>query len=472
MEDEVANFEMGDEECNAGEGLAPQDLATLKIEELTPLTHEVISRQATINIGTIGHVAHGKSTVVKAISSVKTVKFKNEMVNNITIKLGYANAKIFQVEDTPRPQCYVPGPSSAPDNMVDEASGKKMNLVRHVSFVDCPGHDILMATMLNGAAIMDAALLLIAGNEPCPQPQTSEHLAAVEIMKLTNIIILQNKIDLVKESVALAQYEDIKRFVKGGVADGAPIIPISAQLKYNIDVVCEYIVKRIPVPRRNFIDPPRLIVVRSFDVNKPGEAIEKLKGGVAGGTILKGVLKKGQEIEVRPGLRTKNADGSFNCVPIRSQVLTLFAESNPLEYAVPGGLIGVGTRIDPALAGADRLVGQVLGTPKHLPDIYQELEIHYFLLRTLLGVAAKSGDGGGKVSKLQKDEIIMMNIGSLSTGGRIVAVKGEYAKLVLTIPVCTDVGEKLALSRRVDRHWRLIGWGQIRRGVPVTVREH
>ena len=71
-----------------------------------------------------------------------------------------------------------------------------MTLLRHISFVDCPGHDVLMATMLSGAAVMDAALLLIAGNEPCPQPQTSEHLAAVEIMKLQNLIILQNKIGL------------------------------------------------------------------------------------------------------------------------------------------------------------------------------------------------------------------------------------------------------------------------------------
>ena len=90
-----------------------------------------------------------------------------------------------------------------------------MKLLRHVSFVDCPGHDILMATMLNGAAVMDAALLLIAGNESCPQPQTSEHLAAVEIMKLQHIIILQNKVDLIKESQAVDQQKSIAAFVKG-----------------------------------------------------------------------------------------------------------------------------------------------------------------------------------------------------------------------------------------------------------------
>lgn len=92
-----------------------------------------------------------------------------------------------------------------------------MKLVRHVSFVDCPGHDILMATMLNGAAVMDAALLLIAGNETCPQPQTSEHLAAVEIMKLENIIILQNKVDLIKEAQAIEHHKSIVNFVKGSV---------------------------------------------------------------------------------------------------------------------------------------------------------------------------------------------------------------------------------------------------------------
>merc|ERR1712046_289714 len=104
--------------------------------------------------------------------------------------------------DMDRPDCYTLYGSSTQD-VLDCDEGGKWRLVRHLSFVDCPGHDILMATMLNGAAVMDAALLLIAGNEPCPQPQTSEHLAAVEIMKLQQILILQNKIDLVKEEQAL-----------------------------------------------------------------------------------------------------------------------------------------------------------------------------------------------------------------------------------------------------------------------------
>lgn len=458
-------------------GLPEQDVAELDIATLTPLTQYVQQRQATINIGTIGHVAHGKSTVVKAISGVQTVRFKTELERNITIKLGYANAKIYKCDNEacPRPGNYKSFRSSHPIHPQCERPNcnTSMTLQRHVSFVDCPGHDILMATMLNGAAVMDAALLLVAGNEPCPQPQTSEHLAAVEIMKLKNIIILQNKIDLVKEKEAASQYEEILNFIRGTVADGAPIIPISAQLKYNIEVICEYICKKIPIPVRDFSATPQLIVIRSFDVNKPGEEVEMLKGGVAGGSILRGVLKLHDEVEVRPGIVTKDKNGAVQCIPIFSRIRSLFAETNNLAFAVPGGLIGVGTQIDPTLTRADRLVGQVLGEVGKLPDIFTELEISFFLLRRLLGVKTDATDKkkSGKIKKLARGEILMVNIGSTSTGARILQVKADLAKVVLTSPVCSSEGEKLALSRRVDKHWRLIGWGKIRRGTTIAVSD-
>ncbi|BFZ63363.1 eukaryotic translation initiation factor 2 subunit gamma [Saitoella coloradoensis] len=453
-------------------------MTSVDVTKLNPLSPEVIAKQATINIGTIGHVAHGKSTVVKAISGVQTVRFKNELERNITIKLGYANAKIYkcQNEACPRPGCYRSYRSDKEANPLCErrGCGGKMELVRHVSFVDCPGHDILMATMLCGAAVMDAALLLIAGNESCPQPQTSEHLAAIEIMKLQHIIVLQNKVDLMKEDAALAHHESILKFIKGTVADKAPIVPISAQLKYNIDAVNEYIVKRIPVPIRDFASEPRLIVIRSFDVNKPGCDVDDLKGGVAGGSILQGVFKVGDEIEVRPGIVTKDAEGKIKCTPIFSRVVSLFAEHNDLEFAVPGGLIGVGTRVDPTLCRADRLVGQVLGAKGKLPSIYTEIEINYFLLRRLLGVktTGDSSSKAAKVSKLAKNEVLMVNIGSTSTGGRVVSVKGDLAKLMLTSPACTEIGEKIALSRRIDKHWRLIGWGKIVGGKELQLDEN
>ncbi|KAI7740265.1 hypothetical protein M8C21_000034 [Ambrosia artemisiifolia] len=432
------------------------------------------------DLSTIGHVAHGKSTLVKAISGVQTVLFKNELERNITIKLGYANAKIYKCEDErcPRPMCYKAYGSGKEDSPACDVPGfenSNMKLMRHVSFVDCPGHDILMATMLNGAAIMDGALLLIAANESSLQPQTFEHLAAMEIMRLKHIIILQNKVDLVKENVAINQHETIQKFIQGTVAEGAPVIPVSAQLEANIDVVCEYIIKRIPIPKRNFTSPPNMIVIRSFDVNKPGAEVDKIKGGIAGGSILKGVLKVNQRIEVRPGIVVKDESGNIKCSPIYSTIVSLCAEQNELQFAVPGGLIGVGTTMDPTLTRADRLVGQVLGEVGSLPDVYVELEVEFCLLRQLLGVKTNETEKQVRVSKLAKAEILMLNIGSMSIGARVLAVKSDLAakknvaKLQLTSPVCTSKGEKIVLNRRVEKHWRLIGWGTILAGLTLEI---
>ncbi|KAG7616469.1 Transcription factor GTP-binding domain [Arabidopsis thaliana x Arabidopsis arenosa] len=426
-------------------GLAEQDLTKLDVTKLHPLFPEVISRQATINIGTIGHVAHGKSTIVKAISGVQTVRFKNELERNITIKLGYANAKIYKCEDDkcPRPMCYKSYGSGKEDNPTCDVPGFencKMTLLRHVSCVDCPGHDILMATMLNGAAIVDGALLLIAANESCPQPQTAEHLASVDMMRLKHIIILQNKIDLINEKAATEQHEAIQKFITNTNAEDAPIVPVSAQLKYNIDVVSEYIVKKIPIPVRDFVwccwwkYPP---------VN--------------------------QLIEIRPGITGKDEHGNSKCTPIYSRITSLYAEQNELQFAVPGGLIGVGTTMDPTLTRADRLVGQVLGEMGTLPDVFVELEVSYQLLTRLIGVRTKEKEKQMKVSKLTKEEILMVNIGSMSTGAKVIGVKKDMVKLQLTSPVCTTIGEKVALSRRVDRHWRLIGKGQIMAGTTIDV---
>jgi translation initiation factor 2 subunit 3 len=231
--------------------------------------------------------------------------------------------------------------------------------------------------------------------------------------------------------------------------------------------VAEYIATKVPIPTRDFAAPPRLIVIRSFDINKPGTQPSDITGGVAGGSILQGILKLGDEIEVRPGILKKAEGGKINATPIRSRIATLFAESNALEFAAPGGLIGVGTHIDPTLCRADRLVGQVLGSPGQLPDVFTEIEISFFLLRRYLGVKTEGDAKQGKVKKLAKSEVLLVNIGSTSTGARVAGVREDVAKLILTSPVCTSIDEKIALSRRVEKHWRLIGWGQIKNGTVI-----
>jgi len=248
----------------------------------------------------------------------------------------------------------------------------------------------------------------------------------------------------------------IKEFVAGTVAGEAPVIPISAQLRYNIDHVCRYIATRIPVPVRDFTSSPRLIVIRSFDVNKPGEGIMTLQGGVAGGSILQGVLRKGDEIELRPGSVSRDSEGRIRCAPIHSKIVSLYAEKNPLEYAVPGGLIGVGTQMDPTLTRGDRLVGQVLGHRGDLPDVLVEIEVSFYLLRRLLGVKTTEGEKAAKVSKLRKDETLMLNIGSTSTGGKVRGVQARV-RVGSNVPVALACLNRLWLrgSRAVPGCWCL-----------------
>lgn len=418
-----------------------------------------IKNQATLNIGTIGHVAHGKSTLVKMITGISTIKYKSELERNITIKLGYANAKIYECNspDCPRPDRYKSYKSSAKEVLPCPRKNCKgeLKLIRHVSFVDCPGHDVLMATMLTGTAIMDASLLLVAANESCPQPQTQEHLFAVEIMGMKNVVILQNKIDLVTREQAIEQKEQICEFIKGKLE--APIVPISSQLNVNIDAVLDYIVNYFPEVERNLDKDAKMIIIRSFDINKPGCKVEELKGGVIGGSLTSGIIKVNDEIEIRPGI-VERKNGKVTCKPFVTKIVSLKTEENELEDAVPGGLIGVGTELDGFYCKGDKLVGMVMGLKGKLPEIYSELEVEYTLFRKI-SLAIKYKDV--EVQDLFKGENILLNIGSSTTGSQIKEVKENVVKLNLAKLACCDIDERIALSRKLHGHWRLIGYGKI-----------
>lgn len=419
---------------------------------------KIMQNQPTINIGTIGHVAHGKSTLVNAISSVKTVRFKSELEKNITIKLGYANTKIYKCNkpECPRPDCYQSYKSSAKSNLKCKREGcdGELILVKHVSFVDCPGHDVLMTTMINGTAVMDAAILMIAANEPCPQQQTVEHLFALEKTDLNKIIVVQNKIDLISREKCLEQHEQIEEFLKNTKAEGSPVIPVSGQYKLNINAVLDYIVNYIPNAPRNINITPRLVIIRSFDVNKPGYKIDELNGGVLGGSLLFGKLRIGDEIEVRPGIILKKGN-EFKIKPLVSKIISLKTENVSLEEAYPGGLIAIGTEIDPSCCIADSLVGHILGLKDHLPNVYQKLTMSYEIFDTFLDNKEKENKA------LEIQEVFMLNIGSCSFNAVLTKKTEKSLSFSLYKPVCCDFGEKVTLSKRVSGNWRLIGFGKI-----------
>jgi translation initiation factor 2 subunit 3 len=411
-------------------------------------TSKALPKQPEVNIGTIGHVDHGKTTLVQALTGTWASRHSEELKRGITIKLGYADMPIYKCPKCAPPKNYTIKPYC--ENCNSEAE-----FVRAISFVDAPGHEALMATMLSGAAIMDGAILVIAADEPCPQPQTREHLAAAEVSGIKNLIIVQNKIDIVDEKRALKSYEEIKAFVKGTVAEKSPIIPISAQRGINIDVLLGAIEAIIPTPKRDETKPPLMYIIRSFDVNKPGTTIEELEGGIIGGTIAQGKFAVGEEIEIRPGISVER-EGKTVYDPLISEIVSLHAGEQSVKEATCGGLVGVGTSLDPSYAKADGLTGSIAGKTGMLPPTLTELTLETHVLERAVGTKELL-----KVEKFNPDEVLLLHIGSAVNVGKVGSIKNNVIKVKLTRPVCVLPDSRVAISRKITARWRLIGYGLI-----------
>ncbi|MEM1997123.1 MAG: translation initiation factor IF-2 subunit gamma [Candidatus Bathyarchaeia archaeon] len=405
-----------------------------------------LPRQPEVNIGTIGHVDHGKTTLVEAITGVWASRHSEELKRGITIKLGYADAPVYKC-----PVCEAPHNYSTSE--ICPRCGTKTEFVRALSFVDSPGHEALMATMLSGAAVMDGVILVIAADEPCPQPQTREHLAAIEIIGVNKIVIAQTKIDLVDKKRALESYKEIVEFTKGTVAEGAPIIPVSALHSVNIDLLLYAIEKYIPTPPRDPAKPPYMYAVRSFDVNKPGTPVESLVGGVIGGSILQGKFRVGEEIEIRPGISSSR--GVYESLLTR--ITSLHAGGRRVEEAVCGGLVGVGTLLDPSLTKADKLSGNVVGKPGLLPPTRYDLTIEAHLFERVIGAREQT-----EVKQITVGETLLLDVGTAITTGNVTHIKGGTVELKLTRPVCSEEKSRVAISRKIMGRWRLIGYGIVK----------
>ncbi len=406
-------------------------------------------RQPEVNIGTIGHVDHGKTTLVQALSGTWASRHSEELKRGITIKLGYADMPIYKCPKCQPPKNYSIKP-------VCENCNSEAEFVRGISFVDAPGHEALMATMLSGAAIMDGAILVIAADEPCPQPQTREHLAAAEVSGIKNIIIVQNKIDIVDEKRARKSYDEIKAFVKGTVAENAPVIPLSAQRNINIDVLLDAIQEIIPTPKRDPDLQPVMFVVRSFDINKPGTTIEDLGGGIIGGTIAQGRFKVGEEIEIRPGIAVER-EGKTTYNPLISEIVSLHAGDQSVKEATCGGLVGVGTLLDPSYSKADGLTGSIVGKTGQLPPTLTELTLETYILERVVGTKEQL-----KVEKINPDEQLLLHVGAAVNVGKVIGIKQNTIKVKLTRPICALPGARVAISRKITARWRLIGYGLIK----------
>ena len=389
-----------------------------------------------LNVGVVGHIDHGKTTLLSKLTGKFTDTHSEELKRGITIKLGYADMTIYK----------------CPEGFTNK-DGKNCIPEKYVSFIDAPGHEMLMATMLSGAAIIDAAILVIAANEGI-KPQTKEHFIALQAKKISKIIIVQNKIDLVSKEKALENYKEIKNFVRGTFAENAPIVPVSTLQEININKIIEALAK-LEIPKREINSEPIFLIARSFDVNKPGTEIKNLHGGVLGGILKRGILKVGDEIEIKPGLNIKKGNQQ-TYKTVTTEILSLHKGSNSVNEVFPGVSISIETSLDPIMTKADSLNGCLVSKKGILPEIAHNVRINAKLFDEVLGTTEKK-----IIGPLKHKEMLMLSVNTTITVGTVEKIKNNEVELSLNIPIIALKGDNVGIARNIQGHWRLIGWGEI-----------
>jgi translation initiation factor 2 subunit 3 len=400
--------------------------------------------QPCVNIGTSGHVDHGKTSLIQALTGSWTSVHSQELKRGITIRVGYSDAAFYKCKKCEEPLGYSTTPKC--NNCGDESE-----LSRVVSFVDSPGHESLMANMLSGSALMDGALLLVAANEQVPKPQTKEHLLALQTLGIQQIVVLQNKVDLLSYDEVMGNYKDITKFVKGTNAAKSPIIPISAQSGLNLDALIGAIESSIKTPERDEKADPVMHVLRSFDVNKPGIKLKDIKGGVIGGSLTQGIFNVGDEIEIKPGLMNEKKK-SYE--PILTEITSLGTAAGIVESVKPGGLVAIGTKLDPSMTRSDSFIGSVIGKPGTLPENSTNLKLDVNLFDSAVGTTEDI-----KVNPITNGELLRLNIGTAPVLGKVTKVKSSKIEIELRRPACIFKNGHVAISRRIAERWRLIGAG-------------
>ncbi|MCS7133601.1 MAG: translation initiation factor IF-2 subunit gamma [Candidatus Caldarchaeum sp.] len=407
-----------------------------------------LPRQPEVNIGTLGHVDNGKSTIVQSITGVWTAKHSEELKRGITIRIGYADAAVYRCQKCTPPYDHYPT-ETCPIHKTPNT------FQRVISFIDCPGHHSLMVTMLSGAALFDGAIFVADVRQRFPQPQDGEHLQAAKILGIKNLVIAQNKVDLVDKTRALENHEEITRYLTENGFTAVPVIPVSGQHGIGIEPLLYAVQKIIKTPERDPSKPSRMPILRSFDVNVPGTPARNIKGAVIGGSIVQGVIRKGDELEILPGLAKQKA-GKTVYEPLYAEVTNLMAGGKSVDEAFPGGLTGIETTLDPSIGKGDGLVGNVAGKPGTLPPIWHTLTLEYTLFEKVLGV-----EGNVAVKQVAEKEVLVINVSSAVSSGVVSKRTSSKLEINLTRPVVAEPGSKVALSRKIGTGWRLIGYGNV-----------
>jgi len=392
--------------------------------------HQIMQNQPIINIGCMGSVSDGKSTLVEMLTGIKTQRHSHEKIRNITIKQGYGNMKIWENNIT-----------------TDGNKNLDCELLNHISFVDCPGHQDLIQTMLASISIMNGAIIVIAVDQPLEKkPQLIQHLIAAKIGKLDKIIICLNKIDLVEKYTVLTRKDELNKLLDKYDIKPFTIIPTSFNKRIGLDYLilaiqklfnpCDYI------NEKKLSEKPIFRISRTFDINKPGTLIQDIKGGVIGGALLQGKLKINDEIEIKPGIISKN-DNTW--IPVKTKIIEIKSENNNLEEIIPGGLIAILTDIDPFYCKNDNFIGNVVGLVNDLPQVYTNISVNINLITFT----------DYKWNPKNNDNVILQ-IGTSSCDAMITNCNKNNITFNLNKPVCINQGQHIIICKNIDRILRIV----------------
>ncbi|MCL5009840.1 MAG: translation initiation factor IF-2 subunit gamma [Candidatus Parvarchaeota archaeon] len=390
-----------------------------------------------IIIDIIGSFADGKTTLVRALTSESTLRHSEEKKRGITIRLGYAHFILYKCTEC----------SAFSRHEKCELCGGKAEMFYRVSIIDSPGHKTLMTIMLSGAPLTSGAVLVVAANQTCPQPQTEEHLETIKIMGIKNLVVAQTKVDIVGAERAKKSKEEIQAFLAKNGFGGTKIIPVLSIHDINITELIQEIGKFSPIEYDS--GKPKMLVVRSFDVNRPGTDISSLNGGVLGGGLVSGQLSTSDKIRIYPGVLINDT-----WKPIDTEVAEIQSEFGKEEKAVSGLMIGVKTKIDPSFARRDSLAGSLIVSRDNPPEFKDRISITY------LPLAEKEKNIFKK--PIQKNETVLLNILSSKILGTVISTQNNKITIIFNNSLLPYyIGDKAIISRKVDNVWVLAGSGTV-----------
>lgn len=410
----------------------------------------IIDKQPTINIGCLGSVSDGKSTLVLQLTGTKTQQHSNEQKRNITIKPGYANMKIWDNNNS---------------LMSTNSEGNVMNgkLIAHMSFIDCPGHAEIIKTLLSSISLMHGVIIVISAAEPLlKKPQLIQHLAAVRISKIENVIIIFNKLDLITKEIALERKTELDNMLEKLEIKPKYIIPCALNKKIGLDNVLRAMVSTFV--NNNILEPlehktSEFRITRSFDINKPGVNWDRVQGGVFGGSLSSGQFKINDIIEIRPGIFNKNKDGNFTVMPIKSKILSIQTDKTVLDTVYPGGLIAIGTEVDPFYCKNDKLAGSIVGIEGKLPNVYQ----------TIVFKCNMTTDFDGTWNPVTSDNV-HLQIGNTNIMSTLTNINDDFYTFNLSRPVCVSLDTLILVCRDIENILRIVGYGMIDNNMSTVIK--